>query len=245
MGVDSWPTGGPIAHSASDLGRQGTGSRPGRASADYDAHSSTQGGSGARVPPTTSLPDPKAARPAAPARHRIERVTTPRRSGGPLGDRRGLTAAGAFVLLLVFGLAGGGLDHLFGHGLWMFFSIGFVAAVLVNAVRVHLEDLAASIVMVPISYAVVGFAISLPGTLGFGSGLKREITTAAGVLVYGAPILLLALLAAVLIAGGRARAATVARRRARSRAVRRFGDLPPGSRPRRQTSRATTKRSRR
>jgi hypothetical protein len=63
--------------------------------------------------------------------------------------------------------------------------------------------------------------------------------------VYGTPILLLSLLVAVLIAGGRARAATVARRRARTRAVRRFGDLPPGSRPRRRASSAPTKQTRR
>lgn len=148
-----------------------------------------------------------------------------------MGDRRGLTAAGALVLLLAFGGVGAGLDRLLGHGLWLFFSVGFVAAVLLNAVRIHLEDLGASIVLVPISYAVIGTASSL--FAGAGPGLKQYAVSAAGVLVFGTPILLLSVAIALVIAGGRARAATVARRRARFRTARRYGMVPPGSRPRR------------
>jgi hypothetical protein len=116
----------------------------------------------------------------------------------------------------------------------VFFSVAFVAAVLLNAARIHLEDLAASIVLVPIAYALVGGGITLLVELisGSGSGLKQQVATAAGVLVFSAPVLVLAVVAAAVIAIGRGRAATMARRRARSRATRRHGVLPPGSRPR-------------
>jgi hypothetical protein len=137
------------------------------------------------------------------------------------------------VILLVFGLVGSVVDRLLGHGLWVFFSVGFLAAVLLNAVRIHLEDLAASIVLVPITYAIAGSVPNLVTGLGSGSALKQEVAAAAGVLVFGTPVLLLAVVVAAAIAIARGRSAMHARQRARSRATRRFGVMPPGARPRR------------
>lgn len=234
MGVESWPTGRPVVNSASDPTWQRAERPP---SADYFAVDSSRGTSGAGDRPRatasvdTTTTTAKRRGPVS-ARHRLERAELPQRSGGPLGDRRGLTAAGGFVLLLVFGGVGALLDRMLGHGLWIFFSVGFVAAVLLSALRIHLEDLFASIVMVPLAYAVVGIGSGLLAELGSGSGLRQKATTAAGVLVFGTPILLLSVVVAMVIATARARAATVARRRARARAARRFGAMPPGTRPR-------------
>lgn len=134
------------------------------------------------------------------------------------------------VLLLLIGGVGAVVDRLLGHGLWVFFSVSFVAAVLLTAARVHLEDLAAAIVMVPLAYAVIGMGTTLVSEIGSGSPIKEKFVGAAGVLVFGAPVLLLSVLVAVVITIGRGRAVTLARRRARARAARRYG-RQPGDRP--------------
>jgi hypothetical protein len=136
------------------------------------------------------------------------------------------------VLLLIAGGAGALIDRVLGHGLWVFFSIAFVGAVLLNAVRIHLEDLAASIVLVPIAYALVGGGSTLIAGVGSGTGLKQRLASSAGVLVFSTPVLLLSVAVAAVLAIGRGRAVTMARRRARGRAIRRYGAVPPGSRPR-------------
>jgi hypothetical protein len=239
MGVESWPTGRPLVSHASEPTRPRAGGRP---DADYFAGAPAAGS--ARAPSrsngqlsgdTTSVPAPSA-RSLASARHRADRTDVPRRGGGPLGDRRGLTAAGALVLLIVLGGIGALVDRALGHGLWIFFSVGFVAAVLLSSLRIHLEDLFASIVMVPLAYGAIGIGSGLIEELGSSSGLRQEATSAAGVLVFGTPILLLSIAVAVVIAAARARAAMVARRRARARAARRFGDVPPGARPRHRSA---------
>jgi hypothetical protein len=158
--------------------------------------------------------------------------------GGPLGDQRGLSAAGAVVVLLLLGGVGAIIDKVLGHGLWMFFLIAFVAGVLLNAVRVHIEDLAASIVIVPLTYAIIGLSTSLGSELGTDRPLKEKVVAAVGVMVLSAPTLLLSVAVATVIALGRGRSMTRARRRARARAVRRYGHLP-GSRPAGRNARST------
>lgn len=146
------------------------------------------------------------------------------------------------MLLLVFGTIGAVIDRIAGQQLWVFFSVGLVAAVLLNAIRIHLEDLVASIVMVPLAYAVAGGGTGLLiELLGSGSTLKQNVVSVAGTLVFGAPILLLAVGTATVAALVRGRAATLARRRARARTARRFGTLPPGSRPRRSLQRGSSR----
>jgi hypothetical protein len=226
MGVDSWPTGNSAGHRAEGhLGGGPAGGRPvpGRTSGEY-------AGAPRRAHPGTR-PRPAPGPQPASARHRVVRATPRRQSGGPLGDHRGLTGAGALVLLLAFGILGAVLDRLLGHELWVMFSVCFLAAVLINALRIHLEDLAASIVLVPLAYAAVGGLISLAAGVGSGEALKQQVARAAGVLVFGAPILLLAVIVAAAIATARGRAATLARQRARTRAARRYG-MTPGKRRR-------------
>jgi hypothetical protein len=133
--------------------------------------------------------------------------------------------------LLLAGGFGALLDRLLGHNLWVMFSVLFVGAVLLNAVRIHLEDLAASIVMVPLAYAVIGTISSLLANLGAEHGLRQHLVGAAGVLVFSAPVLVLAVLLATVLAIARGRSAMLARRRARTRATRKYGALPTGVRP--------------
>ncbi len=145
--------------------------------------------------------------------------------------------------MLLAGGFGALLDRLLGHNLWVFFSVLFVAAVLLNAARIHLEDLAASIVMVPLAYAVVGAASSVVAHLGADYGLRQYLVGATGVLVFSAPVLVMAVLLAAVLAMARGRSAMMARRRARARAARKYGALPsgarPGPRPRSDTRAAT------
>lgn len=245
MGVDSWPTAGGSISRATDAGAP---RRSGRVDGDYYAPTpprrSAGPGAGVERPGTrtggsrTNGSRTNGNQPTGPARHRLTRVETARRSGGPLGDHRGLTAAGAFVLLLVFAVLGAVIDRIVGRELWVFFAVGLVAAVLLNALRIHLEDLVASIVMVPLAFAIAGGGLSLLiETFGAGSTLKQNVVSVAGTLVFAAPTLLLAVLTAVVGALVRGRAATLARRRARARTTRRYGSLPPGSRPRRTLQR--------
>lgn len=248
MGVESWQAGRPSVHRAEEFspsagfstsagaGRAGEAARrprPAASMSDFDG-----GPTGAyRVGrPTAEAKRPTGSRESRPgtgsARHRERRASSRRPGGGPLGDRRGLTPAGALVLLLGLGLLGAVLDRVLGRDLWVCFSVAFVAAVLLTSARIHLEDLVASVVLVPIAYGAVGFGTSLVAQLGSGSPLKQHLVTAAGVLVFGAPVLVVSVLVAAMIALGRARAATVARRRARNRAMRRHGTLPAAARPR-------------
>lgn len=246
MGVDSWPTGHPLPCRAPSP-NAGSVSRPGvhaasesfrsrRAGSGFDpgthqAHPGSDGAtSRAASAPVRSTP-PLRSRELPPARHRARRSGLGGPGAGPLGDSRGLTAAGAFVLLVLAGGFGAALDRMLGHNLWVMFSVLFAAAVLLNGARIHLEDLAASIVMVPLAYAVVGAASSFVGNLDVGLALKQQAIGAAGVLVFSAPVLVLAVLLAALLALARGRSAMLARRRARSRATRRYGALPTGVRP--------------
>jgi hypothetical protein len=235
MGVDSWPAGGPASRRGSLSADESL--RPRRAGSGFDpgTRGPQAGSNGSRVSypasaPTRSTP-PVRARQPPPARHRANRPGLRRPDAGPLGDSRGLTAAGGFVLLLLAGGLGALLDRLLGHNLWVLFSVLFVAAVLLNAARIHLEDLAASIVMVPLAYAVVGAASSAIAHLGADYGLRQYLVGAAGVLVFSAPVLILAVVLAAVLALARGRSAMLARRRARTRATRKYGALPSGARP--------------
>ncbi len=139
----------------------------------------------------------------------------PRQTGGPLGDRRGLTAAGCAVLLAVFGFVGALLDLLVGHDLWVMFGIGFIGAAAICALRCHAEDLAATIVLPPLIYLVIAFIFTIisPRSGTHTGGTRQFIIDLGGELVFSAPILLAATLVALGIATARGRAS--ARRRQR------------------------------
>ncbi len=141
----------------------------------------------------------------------------PRRTGGPLGDRRGLTAAGCAVMLLVFGFVGALLDMFAGHDLWVMFGIAFIGAAALAAARCHAEDLGATIVFPPLVYFVLAFLFTIihPRSGTHSGGSKQFAIDLGGDLVFSAPILLAATLVALGLATARGRA-SASRRRKRS-----------------------------
>jgi hypothetical protein len=114
----------------------------------------------------------------------------PRRSGGPLGDPRGLTAAGCAVMLLVFGFVGALLDLFAGHDLWVMFGIAFIGAAALSAARCHAEDLAATIVFPPLAYFIIAFIFTIisPRSGTHTGGSKQFAIDLGGELVFSAPL---------------------------------------------------------
>lgn len=125
-------------------------------------------------------------------------------SGRPrldLGDRRGLTATGGVLVALLLGLAGGAIDLLTGSGLREGFAVGFVTGCVAAALSVHREDLMASIVMPPLLYVVLALGAGIAqGSGGSGSFLRRQALELVNALVIGAPILMAATGAALVVA---------------------------------------------
>jgi hypothetical protein len=141
---------------------------------------------------------------------------TPTRSGGPLGDARGLTAAGCAVMLLLLGFVGALLDLFVGHDLWVFFGIMFIGAAALSTGRAHAEDLGATIVLPPLVYFVIAFIFTIinPRSGTHTGGSRQFAIDLGGELVFSAPILLIATVVSLALAIARGRA-SAARRRAR------------------------------
>lgn len=119
-----------------------------------------------------------------------------------MGDRRGLTAAGAITLALLLGLAGGAYDVLTGPGLREVFAVSFVLGCVLAALTVHREDLVAAVVMPPLVYvvlALVGGAVER--TAASGSFLTQQAIELVNALLIGAPVLLAATGSALVVAG--------------------------------------------
>jgi hypothetical protein len=110
-----------------------------------------------------------------------------------VGDRRGLTAAGAVVVALGFGTAGAVVDVLTGSGLRTAFAVLFVIGCAVAAYKVHREDLFAAVVIPPLAYVLLAFAANLGSrsTVG-GSFVKQQLLELLAALITKAPALLLA-----------------------------------------------------
>lgn len=108
-------------------------------------------------------------------------------------DRRGLTAVGAVTVALVLGAAGGLIDVLTGPGLRTGFAICFIAGCAFAALKVHREDLIATIVMPPLVYAALALlAGAFSATAPVGGWMTRQALELATSLVLGAPVLLTA-----------------------------------------------------
>ena len=131
-------------------------------------------------------------------------------SGVSVGDRRGLTATGAVGVALLLGLAGGAIDVFTGPGLREVFAVSFVLGCVVAALTVHREDLVAAVVMPPLVYVVLALIAGVVESAGStGSFVTQQALELANALVIGAPILLVATGAALVVAlvrwrGGRA-----------------------------------------
>lgn len=118
-----------------------------------------------------------------------------------VGDRRGLTATGAVALALALGLVGGAVDVLTGSGLREVFAVSFVTGCLLAAALVHREDLVASVVMPPLVYVVLALLAGLvERTAGGSSLLMQQVVELANALILGAPVLMAATLAALVVA---------------------------------------------
>lgn len=120
--------------------------------------------------------------------------------GAPVADRRGLTAAGAVGLALLLGLAGGAYDVLTGPGLRTVFAVCFVAGCALAALLVHREDLKAAVVMPPLVYVVLALVGGAVERTASGSFLTQQALELVNALVVGAPVLLTATGAALLVA---------------------------------------------
>jgi hypothetical protein len=118
-----------------------------------------------------------------------------------LADARGLTAAGAVAVALGFGLVGGLIDVLTGHGLRVTFAVLFVLGCAVAAYKVHREDLLAAVVIPPLAYVALAVAanVTTHTTLG-GSFVKQQVLELMTALVTKAPALLVATGVAAVIA---------------------------------------------
>lgn len=128
----------------------------------------------------------------------------PRPAGASVGDRRGLTAAGAAGLALLIGLLGAGVDIATGSGLREAFAIAFVSGSLIAAGTVHREDLVASVVMPPLVFVVlVLVAGAVEGSGASGSLVMRQAVELVNALVLSAPVLMAGTLAALVVAVAR------------------------------------------
>lgn len=145
------------------------------------------------MPSPMSMPNPR----PAPSRGRRSPLAF-------LGDSRGLTAAGAAVLALGAGAAGGLVDVATGEGLRAVFAVAFVLGCALAAYKVHREDLLAAVVIPPLAYVALAVAANLTTrtTLG-GSFLKQQALELMTDLVTKAPALLVATGLAALIAVAR------------------------------------------
>jgi hypothetical protein len=110
-----------------------------------------------------------------------------------VADRRGLTAVGAVTVALVLGAVGGFIDVMTGPGLRTVFGICFIAGCAFAALKVHREDLIATVVMPPLVYVALALvAGAFSQTVAVGSVLTRQALELATSLVLGAPVLLTA-----------------------------------------------------
>lgn len=119
-----------------------------------------------------------------------------------LGDQRGLTTAGAAVVVLILSSLGAAVDITTGTGLRTVFTITFVIAATLVSTAVRTEDLLASVVLIPLAFAVVAGIAGLIEGSGFGT-LTKLVEAAAIVMINAAPALMLATAIAAAIAGAR------------------------------------------
>jgi hypothetical protein len=125
--------------------------------------------------------------------------------GVHVADRRGLTAVGAVTVALLAGAAGGVIDVLTGPGLRTVFAICFIAGCAFAALKVHREDLIATVVMPPLVYVALALlAGAFSQTAAVGGWMTRQALELATSLVLGAPVLLTATGLAFVIAVVRA-----------------------------------------
>ena len=118
-----------------------------------------------------------------------------------VADRRGLTTAGAAVVMTVAGVIGAALDLATGQGLRLAFAVCFVLGCAVAALAAHREHLRAVVIMPPLVYAALALAASAAQGLGSGGSFVRtQVLELANAVVLGAPVLWIACAAVLVLA---------------------------------------------
>ncbi|WP_232234874.1 MULTISPECIES: DUF6542 domain-containing protein [Frankia] len=141
-----------------------------------------------------------------------------RASGPPptlfTGSRRGLTALGTGILVLVIGGLGAIADSAIFGSLKFAFGVLFIGSCVLAAVRVHADDLIGVVIMPPLAYALITLGVGYlnPAAGNGGSGLRNKAIDVGSEMILHAPILLTAFILVVVIALFRGRRAQVARR---------------------------------
>lgn len=130
------------------------------------------------------------------------------------GTRRGLTALGAGLLALLVGGLGAAADSVLFDSLGIVFGVTFVAACILGAVRVHVDDLIGVAIMPPLVYALITVAIGFinPAAGDGSTGLQNKAIDIGSEMILHAPVLLAAVIPVAIIAAVRGRRAQVVRR---------------------------------
>jgi hypothetical protein len=130
------------------------------------------------------------------------------------GTGLGLSILGATLLMTAGGAVGAAADlAVFQHLGWLF-GVGFVAACLVAAGRMHDHDLIAAVILPPLVYGLITITVGAvdPSDGGNGPGLKNKAIDVGTELIFRAPVLIVAMVVVVAIAGIRHRRVRAARR---------------------------------
>lgn len=145
----------------------------------------------------------------------------PRRSGSGAppptvhqGSRRGLSALGTGLLVVVLGGLGALVDVVAFGDLGILFGLLFVTSCVIAALRVYVYNLIDVVIMPPLAYAAITIAVGVfrPSGESSGAGLRNKAIDVGSEMILRAPVLLIAFGAVVVIAAVRARRAKVARR---------------------------------
>jgi hypothetical protein len=130
------------------------------------------------------------------------------------GSRRGLTALGTGIVVLVIGGLGAAIDSVLFGSLSFVFGVLFVGSCVLAAARVHTDDLIGVVIMPPLAYALITIGVGYldPATGDGSSGLRNKAIDIGSEMILHAPILLAAVVLVALVAIFRGRRAQVARR---------------------------------
>jgi uncharacterized protein DUF6542 len=129
------------------------------------------------------------------------------------GSRRGLSALGTGLLVVVVGGLGALVDVIAFGDLGYLFALLFVGSCVIAALRVYVYNLIDVVIMPPLAYAAITVGVGLfrPSGDSSGSGFRNKVIDIGSEMILQAPALLVAFGAVAVIAAVRARRAKVAR----------------------------------
>lgn len=120
--------------------------------------------------------------------------------GSAIADRNGLTTTGAVLLVLLVGGAGAAYDVVTGNGLRLVFAGSFVVASALAGLLVRRDRLTSAAVMPPLTYLLLALGAGVAESAGTSSSfLTDRALDVVNALVLGAPVLVSAVLAVLLV----------------------------------------------